>query len=81
MINVIIIIIVNINNWLFNVKYWIVNHLGINPKKGGSPPNDNKFKNKENFKVLLKKKSINNWLIWYNLNILNKKIKFNDKNL
>lgn len=60
-------------------KYWIVNHLGINPKKGGRPPRDNKFKNKENFKVLLKKNKENNWLIWNNLNILNKKIRLNDK--
>lgn len=59
----------------------MVNHLGINPKNGGNPPKDNKFRKRENFKVLLKKNNINSWLIWNNLNILNKKIKLNDKNL
>lgn len=57
----------------------MVNHFGINPIKGGNPPNDNKFKNKENFKYLLNINIENNWLIWYNLNILNKKIKLKDK--
>lgn len=61
------------------VTYWIVSHLGINPKNGGKPPKDNKFKNNENFKYLLNINNEYNWLIWNNLNILNKKIKLKDK--
>lgn len=81
MINVIIIIKVIKNNWLLKVKYWIVIHFGINPKKGGNPPKDNRLINIENLKYLLNINNENNWLIWNNLNILNKKIKLKDKNL
>lgn len=34
-------------NWFLSIKFCITNHLGKNPKKGGNPPNDNKFKNKK----------------------------------
>lgn len=35
---------INVNNkWFSWIKYWIVSHLGINPRKGGNPPKDKKF--------------------------------------
>lgn len=59
---------------------WITIHFGKNPKNGGSPPNESKFNIIQNFKVFDLKNKENNWLIWYNLKLLNKKIKVKDKN-
>lgn len=52
----------------------MTNHLGKNPKKGGNPPNDNKFKNIKNFikGFIIDKLKI--WLKWNNLKLLNIKI-------
>lgn len=34
---------VDINRELMLIMFWIVIHLGKNPRKGGNPPNDMKF--------------------------------------
>jgi len=45
-----IIIVVNINI-LFLIRVWIVNHFGRNPKRGGSPIRDKKFRLKVKFTI------------------------------
>ena len=59
------------NSWLIT-RFWITNHLGRNPKKGGNPPRDNKFKNRKNFIFFEIKYIENNWFKWEILNILKK---------
>lgn len=66
-------------NWFSDTRDWITSHLGKNPKNGGNPPNDSKFMNRVNFKILDLKNKVNNWLIWINWNELNKKIILKDK--
>lgn len=36
---------------LIDLNDWMINHLGKNPKNGGSPPSDNKDLINKNFKV------------------------------
>lgn len=36
------------NNWFISTKFWITSHLGKNPKNGGNPPKDKRFKNIKN---------------------------------
>lgn len=57
---------------LIFTKDSIINHLGKNPKKGGSPPKDSNVKKSINLinELLLNKENI--WLIWNNLKLLNK---------
>lgn len=38
---------------LFCRRIWIVNHFGINPRKGGIPLNDKKFRMKNIFVIIL----------------------------
>jgi len=42
--------------------YWIVIHLGKNPKNGGNPPKDIKFNEKRNFIKKFLFKEIKSWL-------------------
>lgn len=79
MINVDIIKINSNNNWLFVINIWITIHFGKNPKKGGRPPNDSKFKNKINFIVFEFINKENNWFIWETLKVLKIKIKAKEK--
>ena len=44
---------------------WIKESLGINPKKGGSPPNDIKDINNLNFKEGLLTLDEDKWVKWY----------------
>lgn len=53
------------------VNSWIINHLGIKPIKGGSPPNDRIFMNNKNFRVFELKNLVKIWLMWNNLGVLN----------
>lgn len=62
------------------IKFWIISHLGKNPKNGGKPPKDNKLQNKKNFKIFELNNIENNWLICEILNKLNIKIIVKDKN-
>lgn len=48
-----IIITVGIKIILFSRRAWIVNHLGMNPKKGGIPLRDKKFNIKNIFVIML----------------------------
>lgn len=48
---------------LFSIIKFTVNHLGINPKKGGSPPNERKFKIKNILIILFLLKIELIWLI------------------
>lgn len=57
--------------WLLSIKFIIVIHFGKNPKNGGSPPKDRKFKLKNRFNILL--------LLNINKYCLIKKILNNDK--
>lgn len=81
MINVIVVKKVIKNNWLLIINDWMTSHLGINPKKGGNPPNDKRFIKRENFIIFDPKNKENNWLIWNKEKILNIKIKLKDKNV
>lgn len=79
MINVITVNTTINKSWLFTVNNWITIHFGANPKNGGNPPKDKRFKNIENFKTFEGKNNENNWLMWLILNKLNIKIKLKDK--
>lgn len=46
----------------------IIIHLGKNPKNGGKPPKESKFKKINNFVILLKLLKNN----WFKKNVLNK---------
>lgn len=52
-INVRTIITVGIKIILFCSNAWIVNHFGMNPRKGGIPLNDKKFRIKNIFAMIL----------------------------
>lgn len=43
---------------LFITKDWIIIHFGKNPRKGGSPPNENRFIIKKNFNIEFLEKEI-----------------------
>lgn len=47
----------------FIVIVWIVIHLGRNPRNGGNPPNDIKFRIKKIFNVVLLFIEVNNCLM------------------
>lgn len=66
--------------WFIEIKELINIHLGKNPIKGGSPPNDRKVVKIINFRIGELLNIENVWLIWYNLKELNIKINLNDKN-
>jgi len=63
-----------INNkkiWFNSTKFWITNHLGKNPKNGGNPPKDNKFRNMKNLIEGFIIERLKIWLKWNNLKLLN----------
>lgn len=64
----------NKNNWCVSTKFWITSHLGKNPKNGGNPPKDNKFRNKKNLITGFIIEKLKIWLKWNNLKLLNIKI-------
>lgn len=78
-IKVAVVITTIINDCLLIVKYWITNHLGINPKKGGNPPKESMFKNRDNFKIFESINIENSWFIWMILKALKNIIKLVDK--
>lgn len=80
MIRVIVTIVVIINSWLLNVKFWITSHLGRNPKNGGNPPKDRRLINRENFNGFEEKNTLKSWFKWNNLNIWKKYTRLNVKN-
>lgn len=57
--------------WFIVINDWITNHLGKNPKKGGSPAKDKKDVRKKNFKIIEWENMLNIWLIKNILNWLN----------
>lgn len=57
----------------------IINHLGKNPKKGGSPPKESRDKNKINLITELLLNKTNICLMWNNLKLLNKNTIQKDK--
>jgi len=55
----------NNNKKLFDEQScWITIHLGINPVKGGRPPNDKRFMNITNLIEDLDGTCLNKWLKW-----------------
>lgn len=64
MINDIVVKIVIINRWLLLTRAWITISLGMNPRNGGSPPNDRKFIMIVNFRGLDLNVYENSWFIW-----------------
>lgn len=68
------------NKFLFSAIDWITNHLGRNPKNGGSPPKDNKDRSMQCFITGKLQNKENAWLIWYSLKELNIKTNVKDKN-
>lgn len=55
-------------SWLFSIRAWTVNHLGRNPKKGGNPPREKKFKIRANLVIGV----ICSMIICFKKKILNK---------
>lgn len=49
----------------------MTNHLGKNPRNGGNPPNESKFKNIKNLIEGFIKEKLKIWLKWNNLKLLN----------
>ena len=50
--------------WLFSTKAWITIHFGKNPKNGGSPPSESKFRRKRILISELKLANEKSWLMW-----------------
>ena len=81
MINVKNIIITNKNKRFMNVIISIISHLGINPKKGGSPPKDKRVINILDLINLLLLYILKVWLMLNNLKLLNINTMFNLKTI
>lgn len=51
-------------NKLLETSSWIINHLGINPVKGGRPPNDKRAINDKSLISGEKLVWLNKWEVW-----------------
>lgn len=65
---------VNNLNLFIEIKDSIISHFGKKPKKGGSPPIENRLINKINLMILLEVNNEKVWLILKSLCLLNVKI-------
>lgn len=70
MISAVITIKVKMNRFLVLIMFSMIIHLGKNPKKGGSPPNDIKFIKKQNFMIGMELLKRYIWLILNKLKAL-----------